>query len=231
MIVKVCKLKEIVLNAGTKLVVGTDTIEPKLPAYGKEGDACMDIYPIYCEYDGERDRWIYHTGLAFAIGDTVVRIPNDSDNATIIGKDKFVPNEMELRPRSNLTKSDFYIPNAPSTLDWGYRGELLMVYKNRTSVDVRDSISLLATAIEKLAMRSGAHGEIKQYTSTVRKHVNKLSRSITEPPYKCDGNDRCCQLLIRGSERIEWDEVEVVEELGATERGNGGFGSTGGAVK
>ena len=226
MIVKVCKLKEIVLNAGTKLVVGTDTIEPKLPAYGKEGDACMDIYPIYCEYNGERDRWIYHTGLAFAIGDSVIRIPNDSDSKTVIAKDKFVPNEMELRPRSNLTKSDFYIPNAPATLDWGYRGELLMVYKNRTSVDVRDSISLLATAIEKLAMRSGAHGEIKQYTSTVRKHVNKLSRSITEPPYKCDGNDRCCQLLIRGSERIKWEEVKTVEELGATERGNGGFGST-----
>lgn len=231
MIVKVCKLKEIVLNDGTKLVVGTDTVEPKLPAYGKEGDACMDIYPIYSEYDGERDRWVYHTGLAFAIGDTVVRIPNDSDSKTVIGKDKFVPNEMELRPRSNLTKSDFYVPNAPATLDWGYRGELLMVYKNRTSVHVRDSISLLATAIEKLSMRVGAHGEIKQYTSTVRRHVNKLSHSITEPPYKCDGNDRCCQLLIRGSERIEWEEVKTIEELGATERGNGGFGSTGGAVK
>lgn len=229
--VKVCKLKEIVLNDGTKLVVGTDTVEPKLPTYGKEGDACMDIYPIYSEYDGERDRWIYHTGLAFAIGDTVIRIPNDSDSKTVIGKDKFVPNEMELRPRSNLTKSDFYIPNAPSTLDWGYRGELLMVYKNRTSIHVRDSISLLATAIEKLSMRVGAHGEIKQYTSTVRKHVNKLSHSITEPPYKCDGEDRCCQLLIRGSERIEWQEVETIEELGTTERGEGGFGSTGGAVK
>ena len=230
MIVKVCKLQEIETLDGMKKV-GIDTIEPKLPEYGKEGDACMDIYPIYCEWDRNKDRWIYHTGLAFAIGDTVVRIPNDSDSATIIGKDKFVPNEMELRPRSNLTKSDFYIPNAPATLDWGYRGELLMVYKNRTSVDVRDSISLLATAIEKLAMRSGAHGEIKQYTSTVRKHVNKLSRSITEPPYKCDGNDRCCQLLIRGSERIEWYKVKNVEELGATERGSGGFGSTGGAVK
>lgn len=231
MIVKVCKLKEIVLNDGTKLVVGTDTVEPKLPAYGKEGDACMDIYPIYSEYDGERDRWVYHTGLAFAIGDTVVRIPNDSDSKTVIGKDKFVPNEMELRPRSNLTKSDFYVPNAPGTLDWGYRGELLIVYKNRTSIHVRDSISLLATAIEKLSMRVGAHGEIKQYTSTVRRYVNKLSHSITEPPYKCDGNDRCCQLLIRGAERIQWEEVKTIEELGATERGNGGFGSTGGAVK
>lgn len=229
--VKVCKLKEIVLNDGTKLVVGTDTIEPKLPTYGKEGDACMDIYPIYSEYDGERDRWIYHTGLAFAIGNSVIRIPNDSDSKTVIAKDKFVPNEMELRPRSNLTKSDFYVPNAPGTLDWGYRNELLMVYKNRTSIHVRDSISLLATAIEKLSMRVGAHGEIKQYTSTVRRHVNKLSHSIAEPPYKCDGEDRCCQLLIRGSERIEWQEVETIEELGTTERGEGGFGSTGGAVK
>ena len=230
MIVKVCKLKEIVLNDGTKLVIGTDTVEVRLPTYGKEGDACMDVYPIYCEYDVERDRWIYHTGLAFAIGNSVAR----KDNPTYeLSKctDVYIPNEMELRPRSNLTKSDFYIPNAPGTLDFGYRGELLMVYKNRTSIDVRDSISLLTTAIEKLAMRTGSHGEIKQYTSTVRKHINKLSHSITEPPYKCDGNDRCCQLLIRGSERIKLQEVETIEELGATERGGGGFGSTGGAVK
>ena len=231
MIVKVCKLKEIVLNDGTKLVVGTDTVEPKLPAYGKEGDACMDIYPIYSEYDGERDRWVYHTGLAFAIGDTVVRIPNDSDSKTVIGKDKFVPNEMELRPRSNLTKSDFYVPNAPGTLDWGYRGELLMVFKNRTSSDLIQAITYLANGIEKLGFRAGCGGEIKQYTSAARHNLNKITKSINTPPYKCDGKDRCCQLLIRGTERIEWDEVRTVEELGDSERGNGGFGSTGGAVK
>lgn len=228
--VKVCKLREIILNDGTKLVVGTDTIESKLPTYGKEGDACMDIYPIYCEYDGEKDRWIYHTGLAFAIGNSFCRDVVTVDKLAKIS-DITIPNEMELRPRSNLTKSDFYVPNAPGTLDWGYRGELLMVYKNRTSIHVRDSISLLTTAIEKLAMRVGAHAEIKQYTSTIRRHVNKLSHSITEPPYKCDGEDRCCQLLIHGSERIEWQEVESIEELGTTERGGGGFGSTGGAVK
>ena len=228
--VKVCKLKEIVLNDGTKLVVGTDTIEPKLPTYGKEGDACMDIYPIYSEYDGEKDRWIYHTGLAFAIGDGIIRIPNTSDSATILGKDKFVPNEMELRPRSNLTKSDFYIPNSPGTLDWGYRGELLMVYKNRTSADLIQAITYLTNGIEKLALRTGCSGEIKQYTSAARRNLNKISKSINTPPYKCDGEDRCCQLLIHGSERIEWQEVETIEELGTSERGTGGFGSTGGAV-
>ena len=226
--VKVCKLKEIILNDGTKLVVGTDTVEPKLPTYGKEGDACMDVYPIYSEYDGVKDRWIYHTGLAFAIDNTsiVKSVEEEPDKNRYKFTINDMPNEMELRPRSNLTKSDFYVPNAPGTLDWGYRGELLMVYKNRTSIHVRDSISLLATAIEKLSMRVGAHGEIKQYTSTVRRHVNKLSHSITEPPYKCDGEDRCWQLLIRGSERIEWQEVKTLEELGTTERGKGGFGST-----
>ena len=221
--VKVFKLKEIVLNNGSKLVVGTDTIEPKLPTYGKEGDACMDIYPIYSEYDGERDRWIYHTGLAFAIG-------NDTGYTTILEKQE-LPNEMELRPRSNLTKSDFYIPNAPSTLDWGYRGELLMVFKNRTSIDLVQAIMHLTNGIEKLALRAGHNGEIKQYTSAARNRLNKVAKSINTPPYNCDGNDRCCQLLIRGSERIKWEEVKTLEELGDSERGNGGFGSTGGAVK
>ena len=228
--VTVCRLKEIVLNNGSKLVVGTDTVEPKLPTYGKEGDACMDVYPIYSEYDVEKDRWIYHTGLAFAIGNNVAR----KDNITYgLSKceDVYIPNEMELRPRSNLTKSDFYIPNAPGTLDWGYRGELLMVYKNRTSADLIQAITYLTNGIEKLALRAGHSGEIKQYTSAARSRLNKVAKSINTPPYKCDGEDRCCQLLIRGSERIEWQEVNTVEELGASERGEGGFGSTGGAVK
>ena len=55
--------------------------------------------PYNC--DG-KDRFIYHTGLAFNIGD-------DANGE---------PNEMSLRPRSNLTKSDFYMPNAPGTLDY-----------------------------------------------------------------------------------------------------------------
>jgi dUTPase len=89
----------------------------------------------------------------------------------------------------------------------------------------------LTNGIEKLALRAGQNGEIKQYTSAARNRLNKVSKSINTPPYKCDGEDRCCQLLIRGSERINWEEVNTLEELGTTERGAGGFGSTGGAVK
>lgn len=39
--------------------------------------------------------------------------------------------------------------------------------------------------------------------------------------------DRVAQILIRRRERIVWDEVKTKEELGDTERGEGGFGSTG----
>lgn len=113
----------------------------------------------------------------------------------------------------------------------GYRGELLMIYKNRTSIDLVQAIMHLTNGIEKLALRAGHNGEIKQYTSAARNRLNKVAKSINTPPYKCDGEDRCCQLLIRGSERIQWEEVKTIEELGSTERGEGGFGSTGGAVK
>lgn len=229
MIVKVCKLNEIEV-AGIKLKVGVDTIEPKLPEYGKEGDACMDVYPIAYEYDSQRDRWIYHTGLVFAIGNSIGRNEVTGDKIISIDDVK-IPNEMELRPRSNLTKSDFYMPNSPGTLDWGYRGELLIIFKNRTSNDLIQALNTIITAIDKLSMRAGCNGEIKQYTSAARRRLSPVTHSINTAPYKCDGTDRCCQLIIRGAERIEWKEVKTVEELGSTERGKGGFGSTGGAVK
>lgn len=113
----------------------------------------------------------------------------------------------------------------------GYRGELLVVFKNRTSAYLLNAIKYLSTAIDKLAMRVGANGEIKQYTSIARTSLMNIQQSIDNPPYKCDGQDRCCQILVRGSQRIIYQEVKTVEELGSSERGAGGFGSTGGAVK
>lgn len=68
-----------------------------LPVYGKEGDACCDIYAKSIEHDEEKDRFIIHTGLHFALPEEY---------------------EMELRPRSSNTKTDFYMPNSPGTLDF-----------------------------------------------------------------------------------------------------------------
>lgn len=46
----------------------------------------------------------------------------------------------------------------------------------------------------------------------------------TDFPYS--EGDRVCQILVRRREKIIWSEVESLEDLGYTERGDGGFGST-----
>lgn len=219
--VKVFKLKEIKLLSGDVVDVEQYcNVQPILPTYGKEGDACMDIYPICYEYDVDKDRLIYHTGLAFNIG-------NDANGE---------PNEMSLRPRSNLTKSDFYIPNSPSTIDWGYRGELLVAFKNRTSRDLIHAVSDLVEVVDKL--RQHMHlpdsmiGNSRLKLNSVRTTMTNILAKVSIPPYDCNGEDRCAQLIINSAQRITWKEVNSIEELGETERGNKGFGEgTGGAAK
>lgn len=134
-----------------------DTV--KLPTYGKDGDACMDVYVHHVENKPD-ERIVYHTGLHF-------RLPEDY--------------EMEIRPRSSNTKTHAVMQNAPGTLDEGYTGELMIVHRRMDKYD--------------------------------------------DPEYQV--GDRVAQILIRHRERIIWDEVKTQEELGNTERGDGGFGSTG----
>lgn len=132
----------------------------KLPTYAKEGDACMDVYVHSVEFKSD-GRVVYHTGLHFSL-------PEDY--------------EMEIRPRSSMTKTCAIMQNAPGTLDEGYRGELMIVH-----------------------------------------------RDLTNPTWHhayYNVGDRCAQILIRRRERIIWEEVKTLDELGVTERGDGGFGST-----
>ncbi len=132
-----------------------------LPKYSKDGDACLDIYVHDIEHKDD-GRVIYHTGLYFAL-------PEDY--------------EMDIRPRSSITKTMAIMQNSPGTLDAGYRGELLLVHKNILS----------------------ANASFKYYNV----------------------GDRVAQIIVRRRERIIWDEVKTKEELGETDRGDGGFGSTG----
>lgn len=46
-------------------------------------------------------------------------------------------------------------------------------------------------------------------------------------PYYCNAGGKVAQLLIRRRERIVWDQVKSLDDLGYTDRGDGGFGSTG----
>lgn len=169
-----------------------------LPTYGKEGDSCCDVYAKSIEYDADKDRFIIHTGLHFALPDEY---------------------EMELRPRSSNTKTDFYMPNSPGTLDWGYRGELLIIFKNRTNINISRSVEYTINAVRQL---SDVTNDIRELTDDAINYLAELFKNFS---YK--EGDRICQLLVRRREKITWDEVETLEELGTTERGTGGFGHTG----
>lgn len=169
-----------------------------LPTYGKEGDACCDVYAKSIEYDADKDRFIIHTGLHFALLDEY---------------------EMELRPRSSNTKTDFYMPNSPGTLDWGYRGELLVIFKNRSNIHLCRCVEDSLMAINQL---KHVTNRIEEITNDCMKELEQVMNGF---PYK--EGDRICQLLVRRREKITWDEVETLEELGTTKRGTEGFGSTG----
>lgn len=57
-----------------------------------------------------------------------------------------------------------------------------------------------------------------------------VHRQIDDPTSSCaeyNVGDRVSQILVRRRERIVWNEVTTKDELGQTERGDGGFQSTG----
>lgn len=92
--------------------------EAKIPSYahvdteGNPNDMGMDITCTSYEYDPKYDRFIYHTGLAF-------KLPQGYG--------------MLIFPRSSNTKTEAYLPNSVGVLDSTYTGELLFIYKLRSS--------------------------------------------------------------------------------------------------
>lgn len=91
--------------------------EAVIPTYahidenGNPNDMCMDITCTSFDYDAERDRYIYHTGLAF-------KLPQGYG--------------MLILPRSSNTKTEAYLANSVGILDSTYTGELMFMYKLRT---------------------------------------------------------------------------------------------------
>ena len=135
-------------------------------------DACYDLIPVSCEYDKIRDRFIYHLGFA-----------------TEFSSDW----EAEIRPRSSNTKTDAYIPNGPGTIDSGYRGAWLVIYKLRTPFD--------------------------QLFPDGDRELNLLEMENELRPYKIDGKTAIAQVKFNRVEHTNWVEVD---ELSDTNRGADG---------
>lgn len=82
----------------------------KIPAYSMPGDAGLDLVCTSYEYDANTDNHVYGTGLA-------IEIP-----AGYVGL---------VFPRSSNRKTNAYLTNSVGVIDSGYRGEIMVTFKNR----------------------------------------------------------------------------------------------------
>ena len=57
-----------------------------------------------------------------------------------------------------------------------------------------------------------------------RGEVKVILVNLSNEPFTVNPGERIAQMVVARYEKVEWDEVEVLDD---TERGEGGFGSTG----
>lgn len=88
-----------------------------IPTYAKPGDAGLDLTAVDYEYDPFEDNHIYRFGLAMQIPEGYVGL---------------------IFPRSSNSKTEHYLTNHVGVIDSGYRGEIRVVFKNRTAAAIAD---------------------------------------------------------------------------------------------
>lgn len=176
-----------------------------VPSYANEGDMCMDITAVDVEYDAEYDRYIYHTGWA-------MEVPWGYG--------------INLLPRSKNVKTDCYLANSVGKVDaYGYRNEVLVVYKNRTSWEVRQMLAewnLMKIASKGLDFdKDTSIGETVKKLRENAKNGKTTMHPMDFAPYKV--GDKICQMEVV---RIIKTDNQVVDKLSTPKRGEG-FGSSG----
>lgn len=181
-----------------------------IPQYSHDGDVGMDLTAISVEYDREHDMYIYHTGLAF-----------ETDKHYGIF----------LFPRSSNRKTDAYLCNHVGIADSAiYRGEIMLCFKNRTSLDVRAEIEKSRCFISRLSYEpfatSNGDNVMFNWPNAAREAYNTGNWIYDNPlqfaPYQT--GERIAQMVVLPYPNVK---ISVREKLSETERGSNGFGSTG----
>ena len=60
-----------------------------------------------------------------------------------------------------------------------------------------------------------------------RGEIKVLLVNLSKEKFVIQKGERIAQMVVAKHERVNWQEVQTIEELSQTERGNGGYGSTG----
>ena len=144
-----------------------------LPSYAHDGDAGMDLYSTEDVLLAPGEIKLIHTGLKFAIP---------------------VGYEVQIRPRSGLSlNTPLRIPNAPGTIDSGYRGEICILLENTSPEKYADAPVLFAT-----------------------------DKGNTKGPYQIKKGDRIAQMVFAKYETTKFVMTESVETIGINREGGFG---------
>ena len=176
--------------------------EAVIPNYAKSGDAGMDLVATSKSYD-DNGNVVYGVGLAFEIPEGFVGL---------------------LFPRSSNAKQDLLLSNSVGVLDSGYRGEVMFKFKSTYSQANERGSSEYEDSDRNIEVLPS----YKKITKFISIDENFEPREeigfINEIPNEYEVNDRIGQIIILPYPKIEFQEVE---ELSDSERGAGGYGSTG----
>lgn len=176
-----------------------------MPKYAHDGDLGMDVTAVKITYDKDLDNYIYHTGV-------------------YMESDKTIGAFVMLR--SSNKRTECYLTNGVGLVEtFLYRGEICLVFKNRDSIVTQalyyaNFIWNTRPFYTKIANFFGIG---KSYEQILWETEDKfMEDALKEAPYKM--GERIGQLVF-----LSFPEVELVQvdELSKTERGTGGFGSTG----
>jgi len=75
-----------------------------------------------------------------------------------------------------------------------------------------------------LALKYGIHVGAGVIDEDYRGNVGVLLFNLSDKPFEFNKGDRIAQMVVKKYEKVEIDKVEMLDE---TKRGNGGFGSSG----
>ena len=194
-----------------KVEVKIKKIDPRavIPSYKHHGDVGMDLTAIDVEYDAEHDMYIYHTGLAFE---------------TDFNFGQF------LFPRSSNCRTDAYLCNHVGIADSAiYRGEIKLCFKNRDSINsiaeqegLKEAMMYLNQSSVTQEYIGGWINSATQYYLKAKNKVFEDAKKLKYAPYQI--GERIAQMVFFNYPDVVLNEVE---ELSETDRGCGGFGSTG----
>jgi dUTP pyrophosphatase len=180
-----------------------------IPSYAKVGDAGLDLTAVDRYFDSIGNV-VYHTGLCFEIPEGYVGL---------------------IFPRSSVCKYDLALTNAVGVIDSGYRGEVVCKFKPMLlyvdNPDVLDSEFPPEDKVYEGSIQTDINTQAVSYLGSWYGAENDWAdkrglRSLTPRLYEV--GDRIAQMIILPYPKVEFEETN---ELSTSERGEGGYGSSG----